>query len=95
MSREMNALKAQLKEMRQMMKLQFDLTLDIQRSVRQEVAAAMNQNTGTSLVTLSSVMLIERSRQCRHVITVKETAESGFRYSVDAVTRLVRMYINI
>ncbi|OWF40190.1 uncharacterized protein LOC110464106 [Mizuhopecten yessoensis] len=42
MSREIQSLKAQLMEMKNMMKLSFDLQMDIQRSIRQEVAAAMN-----------------------------------------------------
>ena len=32
-----------------MMKLNFDLTMDVQRSVRQEVAAAMNDRNGEDL----------------------------------------------
>ena len=41
MSREMNALKAQIAELKSMMRLNFDLSMDIQRSIRQEVAAAV------------------------------------------------------
>ncbi|KAK3590185.1 hypothetical protein CHS0354_041241 [Potamilus streckersoni] len=43
MSREIHSLKAQLEEMKNMMKVSFDLQLDIQRAIRQEVAAAMTQ----------------------------------------------------
>ncbi|XP_064631292.1 uncharacterized protein LOC135489726 [Lineus longissimus] len=42
-SREMHALKAQLEELKNMMTLSFNVQCDIQRSIRQEVAAAMNQ----------------------------------------------------
>ena len=34
-------MKAQLSELKQMLKASFDLQLDIQRSIRQEVAAAL------------------------------------------------------
>ena len=46
MGREIMALKAQVSELTNMMKLSFDLQLDIQRSIRQEVAAAINQALG-------------------------------------------------
>lgn len=42
LSRELSSLKSQMKEMMTMMKLNFDMTLDIQRSVRQEVSAAIH-----------------------------------------------------
>lgn len=42
MKQEMNEMKAQLLEMKQLMRLSFDLQLDIQRSIRQEVAAAFS-----------------------------------------------------
>ena len=38
---EMVIMKGQLNELKQMMRVSFDLQLDIQRSVRQEVAAAL------------------------------------------------------
>lgn len=41
MSREMRSLKSQMQELKTMMRLSFDLQLDIQRSIRQEVAAAL------------------------------------------------------
>lgn len=41
MSREMNALKAQIAELKNMMRMSFDVQLDIQRAIRQEVAAAV------------------------------------------------------
>lgn len=41
MSRELAALKAQMQEMKNMMKVSFDLQLDIQRAIRQEVAAGI------------------------------------------------------
>lgn len=41
MSREINSLKSQMEELKNMMKLSFDLQLDIQRAIRQEVAAAV------------------------------------------------------
>ncbi|XP_071171404.1 uncharacterized protein [Mytilus edulis] len=43
MSREIHSLKSQLEEMKNMMKLSFDLQLDIQRAIRQEVSAALAQ----------------------------------------------------
>ena len=46
MTAEMKALKAQVKELKNMMKMSFDLQMDIQRSIRQEVAAAMCNATG-------------------------------------------------
>ena len=39
---EMVMMKAQLSELKQMMRVSFDLQLDIQRSIRQEVAAALS-----------------------------------------------------
>ena len=48
MSREIAGLKAQLQEMRNMMKVSFDLQLDIQRAIRQEVAGGIAAATGSS-----------------------------------------------
>ncbi|KAK2151649.1 hypothetical protein LSH36_356g06010 [Paralvinella palmiformis] len=45
-SREMAAIKAQLSEMRNMLQMSFDVQLDIQRAIRQEVAAAINDVIG-------------------------------------------------
>ncbi|XP_055874333.1 uncharacterized protein LOC106076478 [Biomphalaria glabrata] len=42
LGRELQSLKAQMNEMKNMLKLTFDLQLDIQRAIRQEVAGAMN-----------------------------------------------------
>ena len=42
LKQEMLEMKAQLLEMKQLMRLSFDLQLDIQRSIRQEVAAAFS-----------------------------------------------------
>ncbi|KAL5471081.1 hypothetical protein EMCRGX_G029157 [Ephydatia muelleri] len=42
LKQEMIEMKAQLLEMKQLMRLSFDLQLDIQRSIRQEVAAAFS-----------------------------------------------------
>jgi len=39
---EMMSIRGQLSELKQMMKLSFDLQLDIQRSIRQEVAAVLS-----------------------------------------------------
>ncbi|KAH9524784.1 hypothetical protein Btru_027814 [Bulinus truncatus] len=47
LGREIQSLKAQMNEMKNMLKLTFDLQLDIQRAVRQEVAAAMNSAAAT------------------------------------------------
>ena len=46
MSLEIRALKAQIHEMKEMLKMGFDMQLDIQRAIRQEVAAAMAANLG-------------------------------------------------
>lgn len=48
LSREMTSLKAQVEEMKNMLKVSFDLQLDIQRAIRQEVAAAMSEKSGES-----------------------------------------------
>lgn len=42
----MTSLKAQVEEMKNMLKVSFDLQLDIQRAIRQEVAAAMSEKSG-------------------------------------------------
>ena len=39
---EMREMKTQLAELKQMMRVSFDLQMDIQRSIRQEVAAALS-----------------------------------------------------
>ena len=46
LSRELQSLKAQMEEMKNMMRLSFDLQMDIQRAIRQEVAAAVASATG-------------------------------------------------
>ncbi|KAH3786727.1 hypothetical protein DPMN_164836 [Dreissena polymorpha] len=46
LSREISDLKAQLLEMKKMMKISFDLQMDIQRSIRQEVAAGIAAASG-------------------------------------------------
>lgn len=45
LSREMQSLKAQMEEMKNMLRLSFDLQMDIQRAIRQEVAAAIASAT--------------------------------------------------
>ncbi|CAH1784023.1 unnamed protein product [Owenia fusiformis] len=47
-TREMQMMKRQMEEMKNMMKMSFNLQMDIQRSIRQEVAAALAQVTGGS-----------------------------------------------
>ena len=42
MHHEMQEMKSQLAELKQMMRVSFDLQMDIQRSIRQEVAAALS-----------------------------------------------------
>ncbi len=49
MSREMRAVKAQLQEMKEMLRMSFDMQLDLQRAIRQEVAAALAANQGESV----------------------------------------------
>ncbi|XP_025093726.1 LOW QUALITY PROTEIN: uncharacterized protein LOC112563692 [Pomacea canaliculata] len=46
MSREIQSLKSQMEEMKNMLRLSFDLQMDIQRAIRQEVAAALSAFTG-------------------------------------------------
>ncbi|KAK6174505.1 hypothetical protein SNE40_017769 [Patella caerulea] len=48
LSREIASLKSKLEQMQNMMKLSFDLQMDIQRSIRQEVAAALNNGASVS-----------------------------------------------
>ncbi|XP_059176258.1 uncharacterized protein LOC131955950 [Physella acuta] len=48
LGKEIQSLKTQINEMKNMLKLTFDLQMDIQRSIRQEVAAAMNQTTAVT-----------------------------------------------
>lgn len=38
---DIDQIKSQLRDMKQMMRISFDLQMDIQRAIRQEVAAAM------------------------------------------------------
>ncbi|KAK3778080.1 hypothetical protein RRG08_044696 [Elysia crispata] len=54
LGREIQSLRAQMAEMKSMLKLTFDLQMDIQRSIRQEVAAALNSRAGPSTATPSS-----------------------------------------
>ena len=46
MAREIKAMKSQMADLCNMMKTSFDLQLNIQRSIRQEVAAAIHAATG-------------------------------------------------
>lgn len=48
MGREIRDLRSEVQELKNMMRLSFDLQLDIQRSIRQEVAAALAQTLGGS-----------------------------------------------
>ncbi|XP_061184299.1 E3 ubiquitin-protein ligase Mdm2-like [Saccostrea echinata] len=54
LSREMASLKAQVEEMKNMLKVSFDLQLDIQRAIRQEVAAAMSEKSDGTRETATS-----------------------------------------
>lgn len=51
---EMVMMKGQMNELKQMMRLSFELQLDIQRSIRQEVAAALTAFLSQPTVTSSS-----------------------------------------
>lgn len=55
LGREIQSLKSQMNEMKNMLKLTFDLQMDIQRAIRQEVAAAMNNVTGSSPVKTGAI----------------------------------------
>jgi hypothetical protein len=46
LGREIQSMKSQMNEMKSMLKLNLDLQMDIQRAIRQEVAAAMNNFVG-------------------------------------------------
>ena len=46
-------MKTQLAELKQMMRVSFDLQMDIQRSIRQEVAAALSMFLASSSQVLS------------------------------------------
>ncbi|GFO38062.1 mediator of RNA polymerase ii transcription subunit 24 [Plakobranchus ocellatus] len=48
LGREIQSLRKQMTEMKSMLKLTFDLQMDIQRSIRQEVAAALNNFAGAN-----------------------------------------------
>jgi len=50
MSHEVRSLRTEVRELRGLMQLSFDLQLDIQRAVRQEVAAAISQSLGEPLI---------------------------------------------
>lgn len=54
-NREINAMKSQIAQLTSMLRMSLDLQTDIQRSIKQEVAAAMNQNRTGKLVFLSNV----------------------------------------
>lgn len=51
MTREMSAMKAQIAQLSNMLKMSLDIQMDIQRSIRQEVAAAVNQANAASTTT--------------------------------------------
>ncbi|KAL5022466.1 hypothetical protein ScPMuIL_001621 [Solemya velum] len=51
MSREINRLKTQMEELKSMVRLSFDLQLDIQRSIHQEVSAALNHTNNAGETT--------------------------------------------
>ncbi|RUS89586.1 hypothetical protein EGW08_002604 [Elysia chlorotica] len=53
LGREIQSLRAQMTEMKSLLKLNFDLQMDIQRSIRQEVAAALNNMAGASNSTMT------------------------------------------
>lgn len=54
MSREIQSLKSQMEEMKNMMRLSFDLQMDIQRAIRQEVAAALASVTAQGATAAAS-----------------------------------------
>lgn len=53
--REMREMKNQLAELKQMMRVSFDLQMDIQRSIRQEVSAALSMVLGSPSQTSTSL----------------------------------------
>ncbi|BFZ01395.1 hypothetical protein BsWGS_04433 [Bradybaena similaris] len=53
LAREIQSLRSQMNEMKNMLRLTFDLQVDIQRSIRQEVAAAINAVPGATGVSSS------------------------------------------
>lgn len=58
----MASLKAQVEEIKSMLKVSFDLQLDIQRAIRQEVAAAMSEKSGESEAHYNFVIILSFSR---------------------------------
>ena len=46
MNREMAAMKSQIAELKSMMELSFNMQMEIQRAIRQEVSAALATVTG-------------------------------------------------
>ena len=54
--REVRVMKSQLDELKQMMKTSFELQLDIQRSIRQEVAAALTAFLASQVQSGASVL---------------------------------------
>ncbi|XP_041371239.1 uncharacterized protein LOC121384760 isoform X1 [Gigantopelta aegis] len=61
LSREIKSLKAQMVEMKNMIKLNFDLSLDIQRAVRQEVAAGIAMAAGENAAAAATAPASARS----------------------------------
>ncbi|CAG5131153.1 unnamed protein product [Candidula unifasciata] len=64
LAREIHSLRSQMNEMKNMLRLTFDLQVDIQRAIRQEVAAAINNVPGATGVSPSmpgSVQPVEDS----------------------------------
>ncbi|ESO97035.1 hypothetical protein LOTGIDRAFT_231775 [Lottia gigantea] len=54
LSRELSKLRSEMEEMKNMLKLSFELQTDIQRAIRQEVAAAINNAQGASAIPVST-----------------------------------------
>lgn len=68
MSRELKELRKELAEMKNLLRMSFDMQMDLQRAVRQEVAAAMATSelgTAVDINPVLSPMLQERRRICQ------------------------------
>ncbi len=67
-SREMSSLKSQIQELKNMMRMSFDLQLDIQRAIRQEVAAAVSQATSGKCNVYTATTMYFRIMQIQYNI---------------------------
>ncbi|XP_066277390.1 AT-rich interactive domain-containing protein 1A-like [Branchiostoma lanceolatum] len=70
---EMQSLRAQVEELKNMVRVSFDLQLDLQRAIRQEVAAAMAAHTGSNT---QDVPVTRAVREGHCLICLDQTVDS-------------------